>query len=289
MLQDPNLPNLPKFEGQKFEMLVQTKPCPNCKTPWEKNGGCNHIHCRKCRYHFCWVCLKEFNQSTHDDFYECKQGYIASPKRDTITMERPTERYLNAYKEALNQRRIKREEHEEKIKAESMRKLRIKRAVQHENASIFLQNKYLNKPKKLKVLLKNIILSTTNNKEKVPKALDVHFMYQLISRMIQSHLLLSRAYKYASYHNVDDNHTTFQIVQSLECVAFKLDAMFQGETKIYPSWNECRWKWYDLGFYIEFYVAEMLKLKNSAKQTKNYIDPKPKNNPFMKVSQHQYK
>ncbi|KAJ3012038.1 UNVERIFIED_CONTAM: hypothetical protein HDU68_001408 [Siphonaria sp. JEL0065] len=30
-----------------------TKDCPKCNSPIEKNGGCNHMSCRK----FCWVCL----------------------------------------------------------------------------------------------------------------------------------------------------------------------------------------------------------------------------------------
>lgn len=35
----------------------RTKPCPNCHTPIEKNGGCNHMHCAPpggCNHHFQW-------------------------------------------------------------------------------------------------------------------------------------------------------------------------------------------------------------------------------------------
>lgn len=32
----------------------KVKKCPNCKVNIEKNGGCNHMHCRNCNHHFNW-------------------------------------------------------------------------------------------------------------------------------------------------------------------------------------------------------------------------------------------
>jgi hypothetical protein len=32
-----------------------TKPCCGCGAPIQKNGGCNHMICSRCRRHFCWV------------------------------------------------------------------------------------------------------------------------------------------------------------------------------------------------------------------------------------------
>ena len=35
-------------------IMDNTKPCPNCKAPIEKNGGCNHMHCTTCSHDFDW-------------------------------------------------------------------------------------------------------------------------------------------------------------------------------------------------------------------------------------------
>lgn len=32
-----------------------SKPCGKCGAPIQKSGGCNHMICIKCHYHFCWV------------------------------------------------------------------------------------------------------------------------------------------------------------------------------------------------------------------------------------------
>lgn len=45
-----------------------TQDCPACKSPIEKNGGCNHMTCRTCGGHFCWVCRGQWTGGTH---YSC--------------------------------------------------------------------------------------------------------------------------------------------------------------------------------------------------------------------------
>lgn len=44
-------------------LKANTRPCPKCNTPIEKNDGCNHMIClnRHCRYEFCWICRKDWS------------------------------------------------------------------------------------------------------------------------------------------------------------------------------------------------------------------------------------
>jgi len=42
-------------------IVTNTKKCPKCKIHIEKNQGCNHMHCSQCNFHFCWMCLRDWN------------------------------------------------------------------------------------------------------------------------------------------------------------------------------------------------------------------------------------
>ncbi|KZZ97002.1 RING finger domain-containing protein [Ascosphaera apis ARSEF 7405] len=83
---------------------AHTKECPRCQSTIEKNGGCNHMTCRKCKYEFCWMCMgvwSEHGTSWYNcNRYEEKSGSAA---RDAQARSRAfLERYLHYYNRYAN-------------------------------------------------------------------------------------------------------------------------------------------------------------------------------------------
>ncbi|KAI1946748.1 hypothetical protein LOZ57_003518 [Ophidiomyces ophidiicola] len=83
---------------------ANTKECPKCHSTIEKNGGCNHMTCRKCKHEFCWMCMglwSEHGTSWYNcNRYEEKSG---SDARDAQAKSRRSlERYLHYYNRYSN-------------------------------------------------------------------------------------------------------------------------------------------------------------------------------------------
>ncbi|KAI9333786.1 hypothetical protein DFJ73DRAFT_853732 [Zopfochytrium polystomum] len=83
---------------------ANTKECEKCQSTIEKNGGCNHMTCRKCKYEFCWVCLGPWSEHG-TQWYNCNRydEKNSVDARDSQAKSRQAlERYLHYYNRYAN-------------------------------------------------------------------------------------------------------------------------------------------------------------------------------------------
>ncbi|CAN8295399.1 unnamed protein product [Cochlearia groenlandica] len=88
-------------------ILANSKPCPRCKRPIEKNHGCMHMTCTPpCKYEFCWLCLSPW--SDHGErtggFYACnryeaakQEGIYDEAEKRREMAKNSLERYTHYY------------------------------------------------------------------------------------------------------------------------------------------------------------------------------------------------
>ena len=83
---------------------ANTKECPKCNSTIEKNGGCNHMTCRKCKHEFCWMCMGPWAEHG-TSWYNCNrfEEKSGSDARDAQAKSRHSlERYLHYYNRYAN-------------------------------------------------------------------------------------------------------------------------------------------------------------------------------------------
>ena len=65
--------NLIQKKNEFFSTLWKrrkAKNCPSCQTLIERDKGCSHMTCTRCKHQFCWICLEkhpQHNQAIHKD------------------------------------------------------------------------------------------------------------------------------------------------------------------------------------------------------------------------------
>ncbi|KAK8050151.1 IBR domain-containing protein [Apiospora phragmitis] len=75
-----------------------------CNSTIEKNGGCNHMTCRKCKHEFCWMCMGLWSEHG-TSWYNCNrfEEKSGTDARDAQAKSRVSlERYLHYYNRYAN-------------------------------------------------------------------------------------------------------------------------------------------------------------------------------------------
>ncbi|KAK6266162.1 hypothetical protein QUC31_016999 [Theobroma cacao] len=88
-------------------ILANSKPCPKCKRPIEKNQGCMHMTCTPpCKFDFCWLCLGTWSEHGErtGGFYACnryeaakQEGVYDEAERRREMAKNSLEKYTHYY------------------------------------------------------------------------------------------------------------------------------------------------------------------------------------------------
>jgi len=85
-------------------ILANTKSCPKCGSRIEKNQGCNHICCQRCKHEFCWICCGDWvsHGANTGGYYRCNKydpnNTNPDDNSDAAQAKRELDRYLHYYK-----------------------------------------------------------------------------------------------------------------------------------------------------------------------------------------------
>ncbi|CAO3690383.1 unnamed protein product [Rhizopus stolonifer] len=154
---------------------ANTKECGKCHSTIEKNGGCNHMTCRKCKHEFCWVCMGPWSEHG-TSWYTCNRfdENNSEQTQNSQTRSRMSlERYLHYYNRFAN----------------------------HEHSAKLDQELYQNTEKKMEEIQKTSDLSW----------IEVQFLKKAVDVTVQCRTTLKWTYAFAFYLSKTNQTELFEV------------------------------------------------------------------------------
>lgn len=72
-----------------------SRKCPGCQSPIQKNDGCDHMTCTRCRRQFCWLCMADYRDihregnTAHAPHCQYNSGRIPDPHAPGVRRPAP--------------------------------------------------------------------------------------------------------------------------------------------------------------------------------------------------------